>query len=424
MNKKKILLLLTAVILLQLLLGLLVLKHTEPDRLDTVLVNDMAKTAGRKWESLKNGEPFTVPAEWNILDFAVVSEEGDVLLSVGSGVPLSVAEAVENRDTIVDIRDGMQTKGKLLIRSPYRIQAEQKGRFIFYILLGGIAAEAVLVILSVCLLEHTVIRPFEKLRVFAAHVAEGNLDLPLEMDRNNIFGVFTESFDLMREELKEARTREWEANQSKKELVAELSHDIKTPVASIRAVSELMLVSAQEEKDISRLTVIREKTEQIDRLVSDLFHATLEELKELTVTVSDQSSLLLQEMLQAADYLKVSEMNPVPECMLVFDRMRLQQVFDNIFSNSYKYADTPVRVSFAYEEEYLCVRMEDEGPGVAEEECPLLFQKYYRGNNAKGRSGAGLGLFISRYLLGQMQGKITCSNMDTGFQVTVYLKLA
>ena len=90
----------------------------------------------------------------------------------------------------------------------------------------------------------TVFKPFKKLQSFAVNVARGNLDIPLKMDKNNPFGAFTESFDIMREELAAARQSEYAANRSKKELVASLSHDIKTPVASIKAVSELMLMRA------------------------------------------------------------------------------------------------------------------------------------------------------------------------------------
>ena len=71
--------------------------------------------------------------------------------------------------------------------------------------------------------------PFRKLRRFARDVAAGNLDIPLEMDSYGSFGAFTESFGLMREELKKARENERAADQSKKELVASLSHDINTP---------------------------------------------------------------------------------------------------------------------------------------------------------------------------------------------------
>lgn len=102
------------------------------------------------------------------------------------------------------------------------------------------------------------------------------MEVPLNMNKNNPFGVFTESFDIMREQLAAARKSEYEANRSKKELVASLSHDIKTPVASIKAVSELMLLRAMDAKDIRQLNMINAKAEQIDLMITDMFHATLE----------------------------------------------------------------------------------------------------------------------------------------------------
>lgn len=114
-------------------------------------------------------------------------------------------------------------------------------------------------------------------------MAAGNLDVPLEMDKQNIFGPFTESFDLMRSELKRSKKNEYLANQSKKELVASLSHDIKTPVASIQAITELMLVQQTDEAVRKSLTTINDKAKQITALVTDLFHASLEELQKLKV---------------------------------------------------------------------------------------------------------------------------------------------
>lgn len=97
-------------------------------------------------------------------------------------------------------------------------------------------------------LQRAIIKPFGKMKRFAQRIAGGNLDIPLEMDRRNLFGAFTESFDLMRSELKKARMAEARANASKKELVAKLSHDIKTPVASIKAASEVGAALSADEK--------------------------------------------------------------------------------------------------------------------------------------------------------------------------------
>lgn len=97
----------------------------------------------------------------------------------------------------------------------------------------------------------------------------GNLDLPLEMDRQNLFGAFTESFDLMRSELKKARLAEAKANAEKKELVAKLSHDIKTPVASIKAAAEVGLALSETERMKENYTQIIRKADQINGLITN-----------------------------------------------------------------------------------------------------------------------------------------------------------
>jgi len=272
-------------------------------------------------------------------------------------------------------------------------------------------------------LRRSILLPFQKMQKFARDVAMGNLDIPLEMDMHGRFGAFTESFDLMREELKKARENERNADRSKKELVASLSHDIKTPVASIKATTELLLLSAENEKERKQLEQIEAKAEQINTLITDMFHATLEELQALNVTVSEVHSTVITDLIQSADYKNLVKPFTVPECIILADIVRLQQIFDNIIGNSYKYADTPIKTTATYDGQYLVVSLKDSGPGVPEEELPLITGKYYRGNNASDKSGYGLGLYISKYLLTQMSGDLRCENYAGGFNVGVILNL-
>ena len=116
------------------------------------------------------------------------------------------------------------------------------------------------------------------------------------------------------------------------------------------------------------------------------------------------------ELLENADYLHHAPIPAVPSCMIYADRLRLQQVFDNLFVNSYKYADTQIEVSLYQKKQYLAVVIEDLGGGVRPEELPLLKQKYLRGKNAEGLEGAGLGLFISDYFMKEMQGELFLQN--------------
>lgn len=265
------------------------------------------------------------------------------------------------------------------------------------------------------------IRPFYTLQQFTAQVAKGDLDLALPIRKNNFFGAFTESFDLMRQELKRARESEYQANISKKELIAELSHDIKTPVATIKAACEVLQVTEEKEDTLRKIDVIAGKAEMIDNLIGNMFHATMEELEMLKVEPTEESSLLIPKMFQEFKYYgQVVTENDIPECLLYMDILRLQQVLDNIINNAYKYAGTQVRVNFVENEDGVSIRIRDSGEGVAEEELALIKGKFYRGRNTEGKSGSGLGLYLADNFMKQMHGGMECYN-DDGFVVELFL---
>ena len=228
----------------------------------------------------------------------------------------------------------------------------------------------------------------------------------------------------MRSELKKARIAEAEANASKKELVAKLSHDIKTPVASIKAASEVGFALAPDEKIRDNYTQIIRKADQINTLVTNLFTATLEELAQLSVTPEDMESKELKMILEGSDYLHYAIVPEVPDCLLYADKLRLQQVFDNIFANSYKYVNTKIDVTIYRQDSRLAVSIEDYGGGVSSEELPLLKEKFKRGSNTKDKEGAGLGLYISDYFVKEMRGELITQNGRNGLKVTVLIALS
>ena len=261
------------------------------------------------------------------------------------------------------------------------------------------------------------IRPFNKLSAFATSVSKGNLDVPLNMDKHNYFGAFTESFDRMREELKEFSEREAAANRSKQELVAEISHDIKTPVATIKATCEVMEVKYKDPDVQEKVSVIKSKAASVEQLIDNMFRATLDDLDELKVTPREESSLIIEDMLgDLRFYGTVEQKGSVPECLISVDKLRLEQVIDNIAGNSFKYAGTPLEVEYRSDSDSIRVILSDRGPGVPEDELAMLTAKFYRGSEASGsgKDGSGLGLYLASRFMEKMGGGLELRNREGG----------
>ena len=129
-------------------------------------------------------------------------------------------------------------------------------------------------------------------------------------------------------------------------------------------------------------------------------------------------------MLENSDYFRKARIPDIPECMIYADKLRLQQVFDNIFANSYKYADTDITVSAEPDERRLAIVIEDRGGGVSENELPLLKEKFKRGGNTKNIGGAGLGLYISDRFMTEMKGELVIENGQNGLKIIVFILLS
>ena len=326
----------------------------------------------------------------------------------------------------------------------------------------------VMLVLGLALLlavDFFLLRPNRKMRAYAGEIAKGNFNVPLPIYRYNPFGNLTESFDIMREELRASKEREAEAEIAKKELVAELAHDIKTPVATIRATCEVL--ELRQQRRIDRLTAtdntetvdidslrrasedartesvdeasdvlekartIGHKTETIQQLMDNVFTATLEELDHIEVNPTEESSAVVEEYFRnLRNYGNIILENAIPSCLVYMDRLRMEQVIDNVVGNSQKYAGTDIHVRFdeAVRKDrdgagasYIRIRIKDDGPGAPEEELPLLMSKYYRGSTAKDKAGFGVGLYIVRSYMEKQRGGAEIYN-DNGFVVSLYLR--
>ena len=318
--------------------------------------------------------------------------------------------------SVFDYRVNDVIEGKIAFNAraeEYAATAREQ-KTVFFITVGGAYALGLILLFIVWYLY---VRPFNKLKFFAANVSKGNFDMPLNMTKHNYFGAFTESFDRMREELKLSNEREAAANRSKQELVAELSHDIKTPVATIKATCEVMELKYKDGDIKDKVDVIKSKADSVEHLVDNLLRASLEEIDELKVNAREESSLIIDEMINDLRFYGTIKQNGnVPECLILADRLRLEQVIDNIAGNSFKYAGTELEIEYKADENNVHVIFSDRGPGVPEEELMMLTSKFYRGSAASesGKDGSGLGLYLASRFMEKMGGGLEIRNREGG----------
>lgn len=387
---------------------------------------------------LKNTEAndviFTVKNYWPDIDYAInamqeyeieyiiLDAEGEEIASSKQDLKTDYKYGYIHKDYSVDIIKEGKIQGKIIFINHEDDEIKSKTRtwtllfFVIFLLKDALA---------VFYLKKHVFTPVKKMNLFARQIANGNLDIPVNRIASSYFGAFSESFDIMREELLYAKKREREADKQRREMIVSISHDIKNPVASIQAVAEYQCFTTDSAELRQEFQIIVEKTNQINGMIANLHTSILNDLDRLEVNPVVAESVAIEKALRYADFRKRVKDFTVLECFIMIDKVRIFQIMDNIISNSYKYADTEIEIRSRFEDDYLCISIRDFGLGVKKEEEIFLAQKYFRGQNAKEKEGSGLGIYISEYLIKNMGGKLRCySEEGKWFEVKLWLLLA
>ena len=381
---------------------------------DNVLINDCLKTVEENY-----GDEASYPTS---LSYSLIDNSGNVIFTNGKDVSLTMSDAIKRNDTILDVSSNGELMGHMIFRNTTHDRINGWRIRIAVTVFVSSIVQAILLLSYYLYLRKTITEPFNKLSSFAFRVAGGDLEVPLDLDKKHVFGSFTEAFDLMRSELKKSRAAEKAANDAKKEMVAKLSHDIKTPVASIKSASEFGYEITNDDKVKERFNSINIKADELTVLVDNLFSSSVSDATEIRVNPRENSSQTIYDAIRNADYLQRVKEIKIPECKVFTDNLRIQQAFDNVFMNSYKYADTDITVDAVLEDGYLKVSVRDFGPGVTDEEVSVLKEKYKRGANSEGKDGAGLGLYLTSYFLKSMDGDIFVTNEDPGLKVLFLIR--
>jgi len=282
------------------------------------------------------------------------------------------------------------------------------------------------------------IRPLVRLKEAAEEIGTGNLNSPVDVSssRKDEIGELCRSFNDMRVRLNESVELKMQYEEENRELISNISHDLKTPITTIKGYVEGLMdgVADTPEKQDRYLKMIYNKANELDALINELSLYTNITNNAIPyefhrVSVKDYFNDCMEEV--RADLLShnmtLTYNNYCAEDVkVVVDPDQLKRVINNVVTNAIKYTDKEeghIDISIEESEKMIKVSINDDGRGIDKESLPHIFDRTYRADNARrSRGGSGLGLAICKKIVEEHGGKIWATSTK-GEGTTIYFTL-
>ncbi len=263
--------------------------------------------------------------------------------------------------------------------------------------------------------------PMVKLKKATQNIKEGNLDFVLEVEGKDEFAQLCQDFEEMRKRLKESTEEKILMDKENKELISNISHDLKTPITAVKGYVEGIMdgVADTPEKMDRYVRTIYNKTNEMDHLINELTFYSKIDTNRIPYTfsklnVEDYFSDCAEELglemetrgieLVYANYVE-------KDVQVIADGEQIRRVIHNIVSNAIKYMEKPrgiIQLRVKDVGDFIQVEIEDNGKGIAAKDLPYIFDRFYRTdvsrNSSKG--GSGIGLSIVKKIMEDHGGKV------------------
>lgn len=288
-----------------------------------------------------------------------------------------------------------------------------------------------------------IFEPVTELHRGVQQIARGNYKVRVECDRRHEMGVLIQSFNDMAEKLSEGERLQAEYEDNRKALIANISHDLKTPITAIEGYVEAILEGSlpSPDKTESYLRTILHNTVYINKLVDDLFLFAKLDMKKLELQLERTSVPLFMRDLMEEFRFELEEKGCVfhyedetsaegEELYAQLDGKRIHQAVRNVIGNAVKHGPKQglaISAKLSCGAGYAALSIEDNGPGIPADKLPHIFDRFYRVDpeRSKDLTSTGLGLAIAKELVEAHGGSITvASTPGAGACFTVKLPLA
>ena len=273
----------------------------------------------------------------------------------------------------------------------------------------------------------SILWPIGKLQEATKQIRDGNLDFTLDVEDDDEIGQLCQNFEEMRIRLKESTEEKIQYDKESKELISNISHDLKTPITAIKGYAEGLMegVASSPEKRDKYIRTIYNKANDMDRLINELTFYSKIDTNKIPYTFSkinvanyfrdcvEEVGLELE-----ARGIELGYFNFVDEdVMVIADAEQMKRVINNIIGNSLKYMDKKhgiINIRILDVGDFVQIEIEDNGKGIGQKELPYIFDRFYRTDSSRNSSkgGSGIGLSIVKKIIEDHGGKIWATSKE------------
>lgn len=350
------------------------------------------------------------------------------------------------KESFVLQKDGI-TNGFVVFLVPKSVVfSSTKGNnaiLIYLPMAAGILLSIIMLSRRAVYLSKRILKPLKEISASAKGIIAGNYDLELlrsywnNVNENEV-GDLSYAFELMRDELKSKQIKEEALKKSQKELISCISHDLKTPISTIKAYSEGLRdhIAKNPEQQAEFIGIVINKTDLLIKMINELLEFSTTQLNQLDIIKEevyflDYFNPLMSEL---EIYLKqngfeFSYLYDLPNLLVSIDSRRITEVIYNLIDNSMKYFSKDkgkISIETSREDKFVLIKVKDNGPGISADDIPYIFDTFYRAEKSRSSSipGSGLGLSICKYIINEHGGDIYCnSRMQRGCEMDFTLPL-
>lgn len=286
-------------------------------------------------------------------------------------------------------------------------------------------------------LSKQIVNPIIRLRNATRQIQQGNYDFQLKAPSKDEIGSLFQSFEEARKRLKESEETQMKYEQSRNELITNISHDLKTPITTIKGYIEGILdgVPQSKEKRDKYLQTIYQNAVHMESLIEDLFLLSkfdldqslyqFEEIniKEYLADCYEELQFDLQEKGIKLQY----EANYDEQKLIKADRQQLKRVIQNIINNAINYRNAfnpEINIRLTEQEQEALIEIKDNGSGTSPEILEKIFDRFYKEDLSRSAcsSGSGLGLYIARKIIVEHGGHIWAKSQP-GYGASIFFTL-